>query len=453
MGLSEALNIARNSLDNSQRRMSVISQNLSGVHNPDYTHRTVKLHMMIGGGAHAVLERDANEALLTDYLMKSSRANGSATLAAGLKQLNGIYASDEFGGSPAAALAKLKASMQFYVNQKTSFPAAEDVVAKAQTLADSLNFGAKQIEKLRKDADAEIGQNVTQIRDLLKKLETLQRQISSATDSNLATYLDQQDSVLKDLSSHIAITIERKENGVVAVYAANGVTLFNKVASKVEYKPTLPLVAGEKGNEVKIDGMPLSHSAFIKPNGDGSLGNLVKFRDDICLKYQSQLDNIANGLKKIFATSGLFTVDTPGIPGMAWRIKVDNKFITSEGGNAVTKLSKSDLQKLIGALDKPMEREASLLSTSTGLEENQSLLDFAKSSLGWVGGVYQHSQQDAEYSGTMFAHAEEFLSNATGVNKDDELSLMLEVEQSYGASAKLVSAVGKMMDDLLAAIR
>jgi flagellar hook-associated protein 1 len=41
----------------------------------------------------------------------------------------------------------------------------------------------------------------------------------------------------------------------------------------------------------------------------------------------------------------------------------------------------------------------------------------------------------------------------TGVSIDEELSLLLDLEQSYKASAKLISTVDAMMASLLEAVR
>jgi flagellar hook-associated protein 1 len=53
----------------------------------------------------------------------------------------------------------------------------------------------------------------------------------------------------------------------------------------------------------------------------------------------------------------------------------------------------------------------------------------------------------------MQSRAAEAHSNTTGVSLDEELSLLLDVEQSYKASAKLVSAVDEMLQSLLAMVR
>ena len=49
--------------------------------------------------------------------------------------------------------------------------------------------------------------------------------------------------------------------------------------------------------------------------------------------------------------------------------------------------------------------------------------------------------------------AADALTAETGVSLDAEMSRLLEIEQAYGASARLIATVGTMFDTLMAAVR
>ena len=53
----------------------------------------------------------------------------------------------------------------------------------------------------------------------------------------------------------------------------------------------------------------------------------------------------------------------------------------------------------------------------------------------------------------MLSRATDAYSSETGVSLDEELSLLLDIEQSYKAAAKLLSTVDAMMQALLEAAR
>jgi flagellar hook-associated protein 1 FlgK len=52
----------------------------------------------------------------------------------------------------------------------------------------------------------------------------------------------------------------------------------------------------------------------------------------------------------------------------------------------------------------------------------------------------------------LLVRSTEALSNATGVNIDEEMTIMLELERSYQASAKLIATVDSLFASLLQAV-
>ena len=65
------------------------------------------------------------------------------------------------------------------------------------------------------------------------------------------------------------------------------------------------------------------------------------------------------------------------------------------------------------------------------------------------------NRKDAEFASESREAARfrsvEALSNITGVSLDEEMSMLLQLEQSYKASARLISAVDEMLKTLIAA--
>ena len=47
----------------------------------------------------------------------------------------------------------------------------------------------------------------------------------------------------------------------------------------------------------------------------------------------------------------------------------------------------------------------------------------------------------------------EKISNESGVNIDEEMTLLLQLEKSYEASARLIATVNEMFDTLLQSVR
>jgi flagellar hook-associated protein 1 FlgK len=88
-------------------------------------------------------------------------------------------------------------------------------------------------------------------------------------------------------------------------------------------------------------------------------------------------------------------------------------------------------------------------NTGSGLDSNVSIMDFAANSIGWLE-QYRSSASDAsENTSAALARSDQAYSNETGVNLDEELTLMLDIEQSYKAATKILNAVDEMLKSLL----
>jgi flagellar hook-associated protein 1 FlgK len=91
--------------------------------------------------------------------------------------------------------------------------------------------------------------------------------------------------------------------------------------------------------------------------------------------------------------------------------------------------------------------------SAAGLRTSDSLLSFATGSAGWLEGQRKSAASLADYESTLLARTSDALSNAVGVNTDDETARALELERSYTASAKLLTLVNDLLKTLMDAVR
>jgi flagellar hook-associated protein 1 FlgK len=89
----------------------------------------------------------------------------------------------------------------------------------------------------------------------------------------------------------------------------------------------------------------------------------------------------------------------------------------------------------------------------TGLPETASVKSLAQSSAGWVEGLRAEASRKSEFLNALTTKSREALSRATGVNMDDEMAELLNLERSYQASAKVIGIVNQMFNSLFEAVR
>lgn len=491
MSLSAALNAARSSLTTGASQTSVISRNISGAQEPMFTRKSAIISTYEGGVRVESIGRAANPRLLHTMLGASSQAAGQQAIVDGLEKLEQTVGDPEDGRSPAALIGTLRDAIQLYATTPGDASAARAVLTGARDVADALRSASAGTQAARQQADADMVSSVGQINALLARFETLNAEIvrGTHTGADVTEKLDARDKVMADLSEEIGIRVVTRANNDLALYTDSGVTLFETKARAVTIEPTQAFGASTTGKAVFVDGVPVVGGSSAMPLKSGRLAGLAAVRDTVAVTYQSQLDEIARGLVEAFAESdqsasptlptipGLFTYPgapamPPGgsaLPGLAAEITVNPNADPDQGGvlerlrdggigdplepayvynGSGASAFSGRLQGLIDALD-----QARAFDPAADADTSADLVGFAASSVSWLEASRQGAETEVDYRSALFDRSMEALSNATGVNIEEEMTIMLELERSYQATAKLISTVDSMLGALLAAVR
>jgi flagellar hook-associated protein 1 len=489
MNLTAALESARSSLMTSGIQSSVISRNIAGATATGYSRKLTVLDNHPGAGVYvAAIQRAASSGLYTNVLTATSSSTKQSAIYDGLQKIAASTVDDpELDQSPTAQLNALKKALQQYANAPDNTTLAQAAVASAKDMATALNQATQTVQSVREGADADMNTSVQNINQLLSQFQSVNTAIVKGTISgdDVTDYLDQRDSIVSKLSQELGVTMSIRPNGDAALYADSGVVLFDKTARAVSLSPTNAYTAGTTGNAVYIDGVPVTGANSVMPLKSGKLAGLAELRDNATVTYQSQLDEVARGLVDAFKevdqsgaalpdVPGLFTY--PGAPampasatvsvGLAGLISVAASVDPVQGGNpnllrdgaisgnaayqyntAGNAGYSTRLQQLIGNMDASQPFDA----TTQG-KPNGSLIDFASSSASWIESQRTAANDNVTYQNTLLDRSTAALSNVNGVNMDDEMSLMLQVERTYSASSKIISTVDEMLQSLLAAV-
>lgn len=485
MSLSVALNTARSSIQTTSTQIATSGRNVAGADDPTYSRKIAMKSTTSDGGARTIsIARATDVALFTRMVGATSQTTGQEALLAGLERLAETVGDPEDGGSPAAKLGVLTSALGEYANTPDDPLFGQNVVTAANDLVRTINGAASTVLAVRNEADADIASSVFNLNELLVRFEDLNKQVITGTGTgrDVTELLDKRDAVLASISEEIGISVVARPDNDLALYTDSGVTLFETRARSVTFTPATSLAAGAPGNAVSIDGVPVTGASSSMPLQSGRIVGLTQLRDDVSVIYQSQLDEIARGLVTAFSESdqtaggapdlpGLFTypgatgVPSGSTPGLAAALRVNAAVDPGTGGsvaalrdginggvytyNTTGAASFSDrLFALADGMSASQSFDAtSELSTSIGLNE------FASGSVSWLEGKRSVTSQQVSYHTALLSRASEALSNATGVNLDEEYAIQLQLEQSYGASSRLISVIDNLFQTLLSVVR
>ena len=277
-------------------------------------------------------------------------------------------------------------------------------------------------------------------------------------------------------------TITRPGNDLVLT-TRDGATLFETVPRSVTFEPTAAYSAGTQGKAVLIDGVPVSAGSGGNTNASGSIAAMMQLRDEIAPEMQSQLDEVARGLINSFRetdpngvqpdAAGLFTwPGGPALPaagtlesGLAGVISVnaamdsnrggDPRLLRDGGANGAAYVGNSTggaaytdlLLTYSGRLEEPMT-----FDPAAGFDATMSVSDYSTEAISWFEGIRQDASRSADGKNALMARTSQALSNSTGVNIDDEMALLLDLEHSYQASARMMRTVDDMLNTLMSAV-
>jgi flagellar hook-associated protein 1 FlgK len=488
MSLSTSLDVALSSLAATADQISLTSRNVARANDPTASRKSAEIITLPGSGVRlSSVRRVVDVALYNNLLEATSSAAGERAIVDALAQLDQTVNDTELDASPAALVQKLSDAIQQYAAGPQDIVRAQAAVGAARDLATALNDATDLVQGVRADADAEIAVSVDRLNTLLARFGDVNAEIVKGTlvGADVTDYLDQRDQILQEISQEVGIRTLTGANNNMSIYTDSGVTLFDVSARTITFQTTLAYAAGTTGYPVYADGVPITGNTGTMNVSSGRLTGLVKVRDDLAVTYQSQLDEIARGLISAFAESdqsvvpllpdvpGLFTwAGAPAIPaaatiapGLAGTITL-NPLVDPDQGGAVTLLrdggigGASYVYNTAGATGYTDRLEGlvdALNATQTfdpaaKLSSSATLASFASSSAGWLEEARKIAGDEADYRDTLLERSSDALNKVTGVNLDEEMTLMLELERTYQASSKLISTVDAMLGALMSAI-
>ena len=499
MSLSTAFNVISSSFAANAGQTAVVSNNIANVNTPGYSREIANVVTNSYGGSDvASITREANAALLEQVSASTSQAAAQQAISDGLTTLaqtvddsssaTSASGAQQNGASPSAMLANLHSALTTYSDSPSSSSAADAVVSAASDLASSLNSASATVQQVRETADQKMASSVNAINSLLNQFTAANNAVVTGlqTGANVSSVEDTRDSIVTQLAQQIGVSTTVAANGSESIYTDSGVTLFQDTPRTVSFTATPTLVDGANGGAVTVGGVPVTGANSPMPIQSGALAGYAAVRDTLAPEYQAQLDQIAGGLINAFgendqsttptlpALPGLFT--TPGatsLPsmsaatGLAAAIEINPNADPSQGGNA-NRLRDGGIsapgnpayvynatgaasytgriQGLIGEISATQS-----FDPSAGLDSSANLTDYANASVGWLQAQHQQASDASTYQNAVATQATSALSNSTGVNLDAEMTNMLNLENSYASTAKLLTTVSSMFTALLQA--
>ena len=322
-GISGLLNNALTGLQAAQSALQVTGNNIANVNTPGYSRETAVQSSLtpslyggqyLGNGAQIdAVTRSYNSYLQSQVWSTAATASGANTLNTQIQPIANLIAGTDSGLSTSINQFFASGVAQVAANP-ADLPSRQSLISQSQSLAQTIQTSAQQLQSAESGVNQQLGQSVTAINSLTQQIAQLNVQINtlSGTGSTPNSLLDQRDQLITQLSGQVGVTVLPQDGNQVNVFTGNGQVLvagaqsFDLKTTPSAYDPSQLEVAYASNGAVLSQGLQ-----------GGTLGGLLQFRSQVLQPAQNALGRIADGLASAMNSQQAQGLDLNGQFGAA----------------------------------------------------------------------------------------------------------------------------------------
>jgi flagellar hook-associated protein 1 FlgK len=441
---SNLLSIASSGLNAAQAGLDVTAQNIANASTTGYIRQTVNQTELATPQNSGVSGDIAMSGVVVTsitrnvdaFMQAEARRTGSASAAAdglvtNLQNVdNAVEQSNVF-----TSITTFQSGLQQLSANPTDPSLRASVLANAQGMTQSFNLASQSLSQAAQGMQTDAGSGVTQVNTLAKNLAALNLQISSNTDpqTTQAGLLDQRDSMLQQLSQLTDITTTLGANGTATVQlgGASGPQLVSggsagTLSQTTAANGTISFALG--GSAVAIAGGSLAADS----QGLTAAANASTQLNGIANSLISAANTVQTGGVALNGAAGQPMFSGSGAGNIGVALSSGSQIATAPAGAAANSTDTTNLTALQNAL------------TTANVAGGTNSLIFDLSS-GVSTATTTKTALDA-----IASHAQTSLATQAGVDLNQEAANLLQYQQAFQASGKVIQVADTLFNQLLA---
>lgn len=448
-GLFGSLSISLSGLSVSQQEMETSSNNVANANTTGYSREVADTAagspIVIAGittGTGVVLEKIESlrdpilEIQLNQATEQQSSLNAQLTQ---LQQLQTQFSSSTSGIG--ADISNFFNSLSQLSPDPSSSELRQSVLSAAGNVATDFNAAASSLGTQQSNLNLSVQQSVSEVNGLTAQIAGVDQQISTLENANenASTLVDQQTTLIRQLSGLIDVQVAQTGNGGIALSTSNGTAL---VSGNQSFALTTATAAG--GNtDIYSGGVDITSSLT-----GGSLAGTLQIRDQEIPGVINQLDQLAAGFSNAInaanaqgydlngnAGGNIFTPPPAGVAGAAAGIQVaitEPSLIAASSDG--TSGSNGNLANLSAVATAPVAG-------------GQSPIDAYSNLVFQVGNTTANASADVDASNAILQQLQDQRGSISGVSLDEEAGNLVQFQTAYQASARVITTINSMLAD------
>ncbi|MBO9475955.1 flagellar hook-associated protein FlgK [Shimia sp. R11_0] len=482
MSISSALTNAMSGLTASARSAEVLSSNIANASTEGYGRRTLSVsagqYGYSGGVSLNGVTRHVNPVTIAERRLADAGQQMTSNTSAFYTRLERLVGTPDQADSLSGLLADFESTLATATGAPDSDVRLANASLSAERVVEGFNEASAGIQKMRSEADDQIGGMIKDLNQLLEQTEDLNRKISLAINQGYETAAleDARHVVLDKIGELVPIRTAERDRGAVALYTTNGAVLLDGKAAEIEFSAAgtvMPHMTAGNGmlSGITINGYTMRIDSQKGALAGGAIGAQFAIRDEYAVQAQTDLDAAARNLVERFqdptmdptlgaGDAGLFTdaglaFNVADETGLAGRLELNNlvdldgageTWRLRDGLGAATPGDSGDASQLNRMLDAMREQVVPVSGGYGG--KAVAMTELGGKFLSSVSGARVQAELDETFASAQLVTLEE-LELLDGVDTDQELQRLMLVEQAYAANARLIQAADEMMESLL----
>ncbi len=288
------INIGVQALNANQLALDITGQNIANVNSPGYTRQEVQFGTRAApelGVEVETIARVADSFATRQLWTDTAASKGSDAFVFFANQLDDSLANE--ATSVSAAMDEFFSALQTGVDDPSSIPNREVVLAQADALVRRFNSLDSFMDRQNSDITTKVDGMVSQASQLAKQIADLNEKVSFAVvrDEPANELKDQREELVRQLSEIVGVTTQSTgENGDINIFIGNG----------------QPLVIGNNASALSVRGGdpdPDDLQVMVEVAGrtievgdeisTGEVGGLLTYRDEVLVPAWNELGRLA----------------------------------------------------------------------------------------------------------------------------------------------------------------
>ncbi len=506
MSLDSSLVIANSGLLAINAGLAVVGQNVANAGTPDWTRETPNVESLTGGGIGMGVrvlptQRQLDTQLQASVFAQNAAVAGLQTRQSALSAIDQVQGVVGSGSDLASLLGKLQDAFSELATDPSNQTQQQAVVAAAGNVAGQINALSDAVGQARQNAQNAAVAEISTVNATLATIGGLNTQIEAlqSRGQSTADLQNQRDAAVDQLNQILPVQQVPQGNGGMLLFTAGGLMLPTEPG-----QPQLSLAPATMGPNatypadpavpgVLLDGVDVTRQLGTA----GQLGANLALRDSTLPQMQAGLDEFAYTLAARFDQQGLtlFTDSAGAMPavtgpnaqsgyvGFASEIAVNpavaaQPSLVRDGTHAVagspsgagaftpnpaggpvgfTGMITRVLDFAFGSqaqagVAQPLPNGTGLGpagDVSAGFSPPADLGDFASALVGSMSQTTSTGSAALTSAQQLQSGLQARLTSESGVSIDAEMSTMIQLQNAYGANAKVITAAQSMWAALL----